>query len=71
MKTSEINELFVRRFGVRLEPEMCTYVARKLRSGQALPDSLHVMGNDARTGVAVRYLAPCAGLAVEDEPLEC
>ena len=71
MKTNEIDELFKRRFGVQLEPEMCAYVARRLRSGKALPDSLHVMGGDARTGVPVRYLAPCEGLDIEDEPLEC
>ena len=71
MKTNEINDLFKRRFGVKLEPQMVAYVARRLRSGQALPDTLHVMGGDARTGVPVRYLTPCAGLTVEDEPMDC
>jgi hypothetical protein len=46
---------------------MCNYVARRMRAGEPMPDTLAVMGGDARTGVPVRYFAPTVDLAV-DEP---
>lgn len=75
MDAKDVRDIFLNRFNVRLEPEMCTYVLRRLKAGlplAATPETLPVMGGHARTGVPVRYLAPVSSLtgeAEEDEPV--
>ena len=71
MDSNDVRQIFLKQFNVRLEPEMCTYVLRRLKSGQPLaatPETLPVLGGHARTGVPVRYLAPVSSLTgVQDE----
>lgn len=52
MSDAELQELFLHRLGLRVEPRMRQYAARQL--GQAGP--FPVMGGDARTGVPRRTL---------------
>ncbi|HLL88053.1 MAG TPA: hypothetical protein VK324_02005 [Tepidisphaeraceae bacterium] len=75
MDANDVRQIFMQRFNVRLEPEMCTYVLRRLKTGQPLAataETLPVMGGNARTGVPVRYLAPVSSLTGqqdEEEPV--
>jgi hypothetical protein len=62
LKPAEIEALFRKQFDVRLEPAMCAYVCRRLKAGQSLPDTIAVMGVNARTGVPTRYFAPTVPL---------
>ena len=57
MDASHVQDLFLRRLGIRIGPEMAGYVLRRLRAGEqsAVPiGPVAVMGGDARTGVPVR-----------------
>jgi hypothetical protein len=54
-ETSQIAQLLLTRYGLRLEPEMCRYVLKQLQLTPAKP-SIPIIGGDARTGVAVRQL---------------
>lgn len=69
MKETDVRQLFLTRFGIRLEDDMCDYVARRLKSGQpihACEESLAVMGGDARTGMPIRYLTALRSLSKSD-----
>ena len=58
MKEADVRHLFLTRFGIRLEDEMCDYVAHRLRTGQPVhagEDALAVMGGHAKTGAAIRF----------------
>ena len=68
MKSAEIRTLFLNRFDIHLDPQMCDYVTRKLRAGAPLPDTLPVMGGNAYTGLPVRYLAPTVAIDTDDSP---
>jgi hypothetical protein len=66
MKEADVRTLFLSKFGVRLDEEMCQYVVRRLKDGQpihACEESLAVMGGHARTGNPVRYFAPVRDLS--------
>ena len=57
LTADDVRNLFLHRLGIRLGPETCAYVLRRLRPGQGagLPHGpVPVMGGDARTGVPVR-----------------
>ena len=56
---SRLRQWFLDRAGVRLGPQTCAYVLRRLPDGGPIP----VMGGDARTGVPVRRLLNPTDLA--------
>lgn len=62
MEASELKELFLRTHGLQLEPEMCAYVARRIRDSSGQDSHVPVMGGDARTGVAVRRVIPVSAI---------
>jgi hypothetical protein len=57
---AQVRELLLKRFGLRVRPEMGQYVLRRLAAAPS--DSIPVMGGDARTGVAVRQIIAAAAL---------
>lgn len=60
MDADQVRKLFLDRLGIRLEPEMCRYVAGRIGDGSAGESgaSIPVIGGDARTGVALRRTVP-------------
>ena len=67
MEPHEVQEIFRKKLGIRLGHEMSKYVLRRLEEGVAAAMPLvdvPVMGADAKTGVAVRTMAPLNVLAV-------
>ena len=70
MDASAVEELFLKRWGLRLEPEMCRYVLRQLERTALPPEGggLAVMGGDARTGAAVRRFIPIHDLSDVSAP---
>ncbi len=54
MTDSQVPDVILKRFGLRIQPQMGQYVARQLSKSSS--DSIPVIAGDARTGVAVRQL---------------
>lgn len=55
MDDSQMCELLLKRFGLRVRPEMGQYILRRLQdSATGSADAIPIMGGDARTGIAVR-----------------
>lgn len=63
MDPGEVRRRTLAQFGIRIEPAMSRYVARRL---EAADGSFAVMGGDARTGVPVRRVIPAAAFADGD-----
>ena len=63
MDAQQIRQRMLDAYGIRVEPEMSAYVARKLaQAGNALRE-LPVMGGDARTGMPLRLMVDPARLS--------
>ena len=63
MDGEEIRKRMLDAYGIRVEPEMTAYVARRLtQAGDALGGGFPVMGGDARTGMPVRAVVDPAQL---------
>jgi hypothetical protein len=60
----QIRQAFLRKYGLRIGPEMVRYVQEQLTGDESktIPKIIPVMGADARTGVAIRQLLPQADL---------
>ena len=43
-------------YGIRVEPEMTAYVARRLTQAADALAGFHVIGGDARTGMPIRKM---------------
>jgi hypothetical protein len=57
-----IRQKMLESYGLRVEPHMSDYVARRLQqAGDALA-SFHVIGGDARTGMPMRTMVDVAKL---------
>jgi len=54
MDGQEVRQRMLDLHGVRVEPEMSEYVARRLAEAGASLASLPIIGGDARTGMPVR-----------------
>jgi hypothetical protein len=66
VEARDVQETFREKLGIRLGNEMAKYVLRRLneRQGAGLPlGEIPIMGGDAKTGVAVRTMAPLNLLA--------
>ena len=59
MPETEVQQKLRERFGLRLGPEMAAYVLRQLDQN---PESIPVIGSDARTGVPCRVKLPTGDL---------
>ena len=56
MDGEEIRKRMLQAYGIRVEPQMSEYVARRLRqAGDALSE-LPVIGGEARTGIPIRTM---------------
>ena len=53
MDVDEVRRRILKRYGIRVEPEMGSYALKKLLGKGS---TFAVMGGDARTGVAVRLV---------------
>jgi hypothetical protein len=53
MEPAEIGRLFVDRLGLRIEPEMCRYIASRMDESDT---SFPIIAASARTGTPVRKL---------------
>ncbi len=62
---SEMQRRFIRQFGIRIGGRTAEYVLRHLKNGAAVatPQTIPVMGGDARTGKAVRSMIPLERLS--------
>jgi len=49
---TDLQKVYREHLGLRIGPEMAAYVERQLAAGEAAP--IFVIGQDARTGAAVR-----------------
>jgi len=56
LNESDVREMFLRKLGLRIEPEMAGYVLKRLQAGNSKTESFPVMGADARTGMPVRRM---------------
>lgn len=56
MSESDVRELVLQRLGLRLGPEMTTYVWKHLNSGAA--SAVPAIGGNARTGVRISVEVP-------------
>ena len=64
MDDPKIVELFLKRFGLRIQPEMGRYILARMKTFPGEP--IAIMGGDARTGVAVRRLVGARELSAAD-----
>jgi hypothetical protein len=62
MDGDEIRKRMLEAYGIRVEPQMCEYVLRRLRQAGAALRELPVIGGDARTGMPVRAVVEVAKL---------
>ena len=54
VETSRMTDILLKRFGLRVQPEMGGFVLARLRESRDL--TIPIMAGDARTGVPVRQL---------------
>jgi hypothetical protein len=61
----ELQKKLLERWGLRVEPEMSRYVARRLTRGltQGAPEALAIIGGDSRTGRPIQMLIDPAELS--------
>ena len=62
MTQQEIQQRMLDAYGIRVEPQMSAYVARKLAAAGSALRELPVIGGDAKTGVPVRVMVEPAKL---------
>ena len=67
LRVAEVREMFLRRLGLRIGPEMAAYVLRRMQAA-AGPAELPVLGGDARTGVPLRRVVSLADLSANPPP---
>ena len=68
MTVSQVQRLFVRRFGIRIGDQTAQYVLDHMAQN-AESSHLPVMGGDARTGAAIRAEIPLQLLLQSETPL--
>jgi hypothetical protein len=56
MTEIELQQRVLEAYGIRVEPEMCRYVMKKLQQAGAALRELPVIGGEAKTGVPTRRL---------------
>ena len=62
MEARDIEARLLSHYGIRVDPEMSDYVARKLRQAGAALRELPVIGGEARTGAPRRLMIDTATL---------
>lgn len=54
MTETEMQQRMLEAYGIRVEPEMCRYVIKRLAQAGAALSELPIIGGEARTGTPVR-----------------
>jgi hypothetical protein len=60
----DIRKQLLIRHHLRVEAEMSRYIGRCFADSASLPEAIHVMGGDARTGVALRKTVTASDLTL-------